>query len=127
VRVLMADGHTERQARLTATLRLKSLDDSTERSYANAWSNFLLVCAETNLVPLLATKATGLAYIAWHTERGTVHQKSLSNYVSAVNRAHEDMLLPPMFEKNAIDQTKKCFVIRKRHTMVAENVPPQTG
>jgi hypothetical protein len=29
VRVLMADGHTERQARLTATLRLKSLDDST--------------------------------------------------------------------------------------------------
>jgi len=96
----VAEGHTERQARLTATLRLKSLDDSTERSYANAWRDWCSVCAANGRVAMPASASAGVAYIAAHVERGTVHQKSLSGYVSAVNRAHEDMMFPPVFEKN---------------------------
>ena len=42
-----------------------------------------------------------MAYIAWQARRGKVHKESLSNYLSAINCAHKDLMLPLPFPVDA--------------------------
>ena len=98
---LVQEGHSFSDARTAALLRMTCLDLSTEAKYASAWKQFLAFCSSRSLLPVPAAKTTGLAYITYHAQRGTVHRESLTGYLSALNCAHCDLMFPPLFSTDA--------------------------
>ena len=91
-------GQTEQDAGDAALLRMTRLDEKTEKGYASVWKEFEEVfCAERQLSCRPASVQTGMAYVAWQARRGNVHKNSLTNYLSAINCAHRDLLLPLPF------------------------------
>ena len=42
-----------------------------------------------------------MAYVAWQARRGAVHKDSLTNYLSAINCAHKDLILSLPFPVDA--------------------------
>jgi len=99
---LIAAGQTEQDARDAALLRMTRLDEKTERGYASVWKEFVGVfCEERQLPCKPATAETGMAYVAWQARRGAVHKDSLTNYLSAINCAHKDLILPLPFPVDA--------------------------
>lgn len=55
---------------------------------------FLEFCDGEGLTAFPAAPSTMLLYVAWLFERGTISPDSFAQYVSVVNTAHQDMLLP---------------------------------
>ena len=102
VTALMDNGESEQEAYDAALLRMTSLDTKTEKGYASAWMEFEQdFCSPLGYESLPATESTALKYISWHARRGKVHEKSLANYISAINRAHKDCLFLPPFETDS--------------------------
>ena len=72
--------------------RLKSTSVKNARTHWNAFA--VRFCAPRGFSPLPATRETVLKYIGWQAKQGTVGAGSLPNYLSTINRAHEDCGLP---------------------------------
>ena len=98
---LVSDGLSFCEARETALLRLTSLDASTEKGYARVWLQFESFCSEFSHTPMPTSLSTGMAYIRWQAQRGSVHKDTLTGYLSVINCANSDMMFPDVFELDA--------------------------
>ena len=67
---------------------------SSEKRYARVWAKFVAdFCRPLGHEYLPISAATWLAYIRWQAKKGTVHQESLSRYLSVLNLAMEDYVV----------------------------------
>jgi hypothetical protein len=119
----LADGMSALEADNTARLQLTSLDKSTERGYASIWTKFVnefCVLFGHEWMPI--SKETGMAYIRWQADRGAVHQKSLSGYLSVLNCAMIDCVYPEVFET-----TPEGFYVDKNVSRMLKSLAKAQG
>ncbi len=64
--------------------------------YSSNLTSFLKFCPLASLDPLEVTPVDIARYIAWLGQRGSVADKSLQPYLSAINKFLKDHALPPV-------------------------------
>lgn len=80
--------HTATAVRLGVT----GLAAITAASYSGYWRQFVAFCVAAGRESLPATSSTCALFVAHLHDRGTVQPESLQPYLSAINRAHRDIL-----------------------------------
>jgi len=92
-----------------------SLQESTARSYGRHWDSFVAWCAAQadSPSPLPASTATVLRYLGDIGVRGTVKADSLQPYLSAINAAHRDLMLPLPALGDAVSRFRRGLANRQ--------------
>ncbi len=73
-------------------LATSHLATSTVGSYGSHWRQFVGFCESHELSPLPASTATCVLYVGHLVRSGRIQPQSLQPYLSAINRAHVDVL-----------------------------------
>jgi len=92
-----------------------SLQESTARSYGRHWDSFVAWCGAQadSPSPLPASVATVLRYLGDIGARGTVKADSLQPYLSAINAAHRDLMLPLPAVGDAVSRFRRGLANRQ--------------